>query len=261
MDLKGTIGFEYELAGEIAEGPIHQHLKLRASRCWLRYDRFPYAISNVRGELEMIDGNWWFRNLDGYNGTSRVSGEGTLVRTPQGDELVLRLHAANVPLEGELRDALQPGMRQSLGPAPAAGNHRSHGQRPLPRPARSPGRHGPRRTAERNLFAGTGPLPLSPRERARRLHLWQRACDFRTVQRVAWPRENGLQRNVQLPARRRLAASHGSSLGRSSADGPAVHAGPAAAAQEGAGRAQRHGPHEPARQTSFWPRAPIRRSR
>jgi hypothetical protein len=112
MDLKGTIGFEYELARDVAEGPIHQHLKLRASRCWLRYDQFPFAISNIRGELEMIDGNWWARNLEGYNGTSRVTGDGTLSGTPQGNELVLRLHADGVPLEGELRDALQPGMRQ-----------------------------------------------------------------------------------------------------------------------------------------------------
>ena len=112
MDLKGAIGFEYELSREIPQGPVHQHLRLRASRCWLRYDRFPFAVSNVRGEMEMIDGNWWFRNLEGYNGTTRVSGDGTLTGTPQGDELVLRLGAANVPLEGELRDALQPGMRQ-----------------------------------------------------------------------------------------------------------------------------------------------------
>jgi len=112
MELKGTIGFEYELVREIAEGPIHQHLQLRAGRCWLRYNRFPYAISNVRGEMEMIDGNWWIRNLEGTNGTSRVTGDGTLTHTPQGNELVLRLCAANVPLEGELRDALQPGMRQ-----------------------------------------------------------------------------------------------------------------------------------------------------
>ena len=113
MDLKGTIGFKYELSREDPrQGPIHQHLQIRASRCWLRYDRFPYALSNVHGEMEMIDGNWWFRNLEGYNGTSRVTGEGTLTRTAQGDELVLRLNAAGVPLEGELRDALQPGMRQ-----------------------------------------------------------------------------------------------------------------------------------------------------
>ncbi len=112
MDLKGTIGFEYEISREIAEGPEHRHLQLRAGRCGLRYDRFPFALSNVHGELEMIDDDWWFRNLEGFNGTSRVSGDGTLTRTPQGNDLVLRLFAANVPLEGELREALQPGMRQ-----------------------------------------------------------------------------------------------------------------------------------------------------
>ena len=112
MDLKGTVAFQYELAREIAEGPIHQHLQIRASRCWLRYAGFPYTISKVRGDLEMIDRNWWFRNLEGYNGASRVTGEGTLASTPQGDELALRLVAANVPLEGELREALQPDMRE-----------------------------------------------------------------------------------------------------------------------------------------------------
>ncbi len=112
MDLKGNIAIEFELAREIVKGPLHQHLKLRASRCGLRYDLFRYAISNIRGEIEMIDGNWWFRNLEGYNGTSRVTGGGELTRTPRGNELALRFGAAGMPLEGELRDALQPGMQQ-----------------------------------------------------------------------------------------------------------------------------------------------------
>ena len=67
---------------KIVQGPVHQHLKIQASRCGLRYDRFPYAIANVRGELEMIDGNWWARNLEGYNGASCVSGEGALRARP-----------------------------------------------------------------------------------------------------------------------------------------------------------------------------------
>jgi hypothetical protein len=124
MDLKGIIGFEFVIFREIAEGPIHQHLQLQASRCSLRYNRFPYALSNVHGEIEMIDDNWSFRKLEGENGMSRVTGDGTLIamsyvtgdgtlaQMRQGNELILRLCAANVPLEGELRDALQPGMRQ-----------------------------------------------------------------------------------------------------------------------------------------------------
>ena len=56
----------------------------------------------------MYDGNWRFWNLEGCNGTSRVTGDGTF----KGGELILRLAAGNVPLEGELREALPAGMRQ-----------------------------------------------------------------------------------------------------------------------------------------------------
>ena len=112
MDLKGTIGFTFETWREIPEGPKHQHLHLQASRGGLRYDRFPFALTNVHGEMEMTDGDWAVRNLEGYNGASRVTGGGALKATPQGDELTLRLIATNVPLEGELRDALQPDMRE-----------------------------------------------------------------------------------------------------------------------------------------------------
>ncbi|MGA2259157.1 MAG: hypothetical protein ABSG53_31175, partial [Thermoguttaceae bacterium] len=49
MDLKGTIGFKYELSRDISEGPEHQHLQVRAGNCWLRCDQFPYAISKVHG--------------------------------------------------------------------------------------------------------------------------------------------------------------------------------------------------------------------
>ena len=66
---------------------------------------------------------------------------------------------------------LAAGHAASLGPAPAAGNHRPHGQCPLPRPARPAGRHGLRRTAERNVFARARSIPVPPGERARRLHV------------------------------------------------------------------------------------------
>jgi hypothetical protein len=130
VDLRGTIGLTYELSSEIPNGPIHQHLKMQASRCSLRYYLFPYAISRLHGEMEMIDGNWWIRNLEGYHGTSRVTGDGTFGRMTTansqggvpaesqsggpapGNELVLRLHAEGMPLERELHDALQPGMQQ-----------------------------------------------------------------------------------------------------------------------------------------------------
>jgi hypothetical protein len=80
----------------------------QCNRCALRYDRFPFGITEINGQLEMYDGNWWFRNLEGCNGTSRVTGDGTFVCSPKGNEFVFHLAAEHVPLEGELRDALQP---------------------------------------------------------------------------------------------------------------------------------------------------------
>jgi hypothetical protein len=133
MDLKGTIGFRFDLARDAAGRPDHKHLTLLASRCSLCYNRFPYAISNARCEVEMSDGNWWFRNLEGYNGATRITGEGTLTRPRdgrQGDgdgiagmdgaargghELSLRLRADGVPLERDLHNALQPGMQEVWG--------------------------------------------------------------------------------------------------------------------------------------------------
>jgi hypothetical protein len=112
LDMRGTISFEYRLSRDAPNEPSHQHLTIRLNRCWIRYDKFPYSLANVRGTLEMVDGNWLFRNLEGNNGASRVKGEGTLVATSAGNELLLHFRAAEVPLEEELRDALQPAMRQ-----------------------------------------------------------------------------------------------------------------------------------------------------
>ena len=112
LDLRGSIGFEYRLSRDSPDEPFHQNLVVRASRCWIRYEHFPYSISNIRGTLEMRDGDWSFTNLEGNNGTSRVTAEGSLTATPAGNELLLRLRGTTVPMEEELRDALQPAMRQ-----------------------------------------------------------------------------------------------------------------------------------------------------
>lgn len=112
LDLRGTLSFTYELWRKEPTEPFHQHLLIEATRCWIRYVHFPWAISDIRGTLEMTDGQWVFRNLEGTNGTSRIRGDGTLAPTPAGNELLLHFCATGVPLEEELRDALQPAMRQ-----------------------------------------------------------------------------------------------------------------------------------------------------
>ena len=115
LDLRGKLGFRYRLWRDSAAEPFHQYLAVRASRCWLRYEHFPFSLANVRCDLEMVDGNWQLRELEGNNGTCRVVGEGSLTATPAGPQLLLSLRATTVSLEQELRDALPPAMRQVWG--------------------------------------------------------------------------------------------------------------------------------------------------
>ena len=112
LDLRGTVAAVLELSKDVADGPMHRHLTATCNRCALRYNLFPFAISDINGQLEMYDGNWRFWNLVGCNGTSRVTGNGNFTCSAKGGELTLHLAAGNVPLEGELREALPAGMKQ-----------------------------------------------------------------------------------------------------------------------------------------------------
>ncbi len=115
LALSGIFGFEFEVSRKTAQEEYRQHLYVRASRCGLRYEKFPYSISNIHGIVEKVDDNWSFHNLVGSNGATLISGEGTFVQADNGSELKLRLRAADAPLSDELRDALKPEMRQVWG--------------------------------------------------------------------------------------------------------------------------------------------------
>ena len=112
LDLRGTLDFQYRLWRQAAEERVHQTLRIDANRCWIRYEKFPYSLANIHGALAMSDGQWTFDGLEGTNGNTRVTCQGHLTPTPQGNELSLQFRANDVPLEEELRDALGPAMRQ-----------------------------------------------------------------------------------------------------------------------------------------------------
>ncbi len=107
LDLRGTVSLQYNLWRQSSQEPAHQHLFARVNRCEVRYDKFPYPLTNIHGTLTMTDGNWEFRGLEGTNGATRVTCEGELATTPQGHDLSLRFRATDVALEDELRDALR----------------------------------------------------------------------------------------------------------------------------------------------------------
>jgi hypothetical protein len=113
LDPHGTVNFYLRMWRSRPGEPLHQHLLLGLNRCAIRFDKFPYPLTNVRGMLEMFDGQWTCRDLEGVHDTARVTcKEGHLTPGLEGNELVLNLVGRNVPLNEDLRDALGPNIRQ-----------------------------------------------------------------------------------------------------------------------------------------------------
>ena len=91
---------------------MHRQVRIELFNCGVNYERFPYPLTMIRGQLLWDDQGWTFQNLSGRNDTAYVEGAGFWRRMPAGgSELVLNLTGTEVPLEDELRDALQPGAR------------------------------------------------------------------------------------------------------------------------------------------------------
>ncbi len=112
LDPRGRFGFYVRMWRDAPEQAMHQHVVLSMNRCSVRYQKFPYQLTNIRGILEMLDGTWTMRHIEGNNGTARVSCKGHLTPGFAGNELVLNFTARDVPLEEELRNALSPHMQQ-----------------------------------------------------------------------------------------------------------------------------------------------------
>ena len=91
----------------------HRRVHIELVNCGLNYERFPYPLAMIRGQLLWDDQGWTFQNLSGRNDTAYVEGSGFWRPVATGgSELVLNLNGSEVPLEDELRDALQPGAQR-----------------------------------------------------------------------------------------------------------------------------------------------------
>jgi len=92
----------------------HHHMALNFNECAMKFDKFAYPLSKIRGTVEMLDDRWSFRGLEGENDTGRVLCNGEIVPEKEGQDNVLRLtfEAESVPLEAELKNALKPDAQQ-----------------------------------------------------------------------------------------------------------------------------------------------------
>jgi hypothetical protein len=109
---QGNCSFQAKLWRTRPDDIVHKQLCVMLSQCSMRCDHFPYPVYDVRGRLEMLDGQWEYSDLEGVNDSGHITGSGYLRSRPEGSEFYLRLAGTSVPLEEELRDAMRPNMRQ-----------------------------------------------------------------------------------------------------------------------------------------------------
>ncbi|MCC6125658.1 MAG: hypothetical protein IT426_11895 [Pirellulales bacterium] len=111
LDPRGTVDFYFHSSRDVPGGPPHQHLLIEMNRCSIRFHKFPYPISDVRGKLVMFDDQWDFFDLEGANNTTRITGKGSFRPTMEGNQLELQLAGKGVLLEQDLRNALPPNIQ------------------------------------------------------------------------------------------------------------------------------------------------------
>lgn len=89
---------------------LHKTMRIEVADCSLRYEKFSYPIGDIRGLIVCDNGAWEFVNLTGANDTGKITCNGRLTAPDEGSVLTLHFTGLDVPLEEELRGALQPAM-------------------------------------------------------------------------------------------------------------------------------------------------------
>ncbi len=92
---------------------MSQDADITLNRCSFNYDKFPYPVNNVVGNLKLLNGNWFFQNLQGVSHSGHITCQGNLTKAGDGFALQLEFGGTNVALDDELRDAL-PNRMQPL---------------------------------------------------------------------------------------------------------------------------------------------------
>ena len=114
LNASGVADWEVHLAK--AAGPDRKFMLSRltgkVSRGVINYERFPYYISDVTGEIEFdraVADAWSFRNLRGVHaseaGVTQVSGKGVFEVQPAPGRLEMGFTALSVPLDLDLQSA------------------------------------------------------------------------------------------------------------------------------------------------------------
>src|SRR5262249_19531949 len=97
----------------IDDGELHKHIIVNIADGAIRYDRFPYPLTDVHGTIEIRDNLFRFHDdLRAVNDTGRITCRGRHSPSSDGGELILDIHGDTVQIDDELRDALSPGAKR-----------------------------------------------------------------------------------------------------------------------------------------------------
>lgn len=91
------------------ESPINKWFDIRLNECSIKHKNFPYPIHHVSGQVLVNNLNFEFRNLLGRNNNGLVQCNGLWA---EASGLDLKFQCRNVPLDDQLRQALQPEIRE-----------------------------------------------------------------------------------------------------------------------------------------------------
>ena len=95
-----------------AEFELQKKAVLRLADVSMKHEAFPYALSTVSGQMEMVNDNWTFSNIQARNGSTSVVCNGRFDRDDRGGMLKLDIVGNNVLLDSELRDSVSSGSQQ-----------------------------------------------------------------------------------------------------------------------------------------------------
>ena len=108
----GHFGFVADLWRDRPTDPVHHQYKIQLEQCAIKFDRFPYPLRNVTGKIDVVDGHWTFYDLESIDQRRHVSGWGNKKRPDAGGLLTLQFIATDVPLDSQLRSALDDSMKE-----------------------------------------------------------------------------------------------------------------------------------------------------
>ncbi|MDH3718901.1 MAG: hypothetical protein OES79_12340, partial [Planctomycetota bacterium] len=108
---QGTINGYVRVKRDRSDARWEHHYVIDLNNIGIKYDKFAYPLRDVRGRLEAVNRHWTFRDLVGTNDTGLVTASGQSVPVMDGNQLTMRIHGNNVPLDEELRKCLSPEMQ------------------------------------------------------------------------------------------------------------------------------------------------------